>query len=90
VRASLFAMCPAYYDAADFRFAISAAIFRLPLPRHAGVTHTLSKPFLVATWVKQEYSAELAEQAGLSRCYKTKDKHRPDGRHASGSLRGAA
>jgi len=28
----------------------------------------LSKPFLVATWVKQEDSAELAEQAGMWRC----------------------
>ncbi len=28
---------------------------------------SLSKPFLVATWVKQEDSAELAEQAGLWR-----------------------
>jgi len=27
----------------------------------------LSKPFLVATWVKPEKSAELAEQAGLWR-----------------------
>ncbi len=26
---------------------------------------TLSKPFLIATWVKQEDSAELAEQASL-------------------------
>jgi len=30
-------------------------------------TATLSKPFLIATWVKQEYSAELAGQAGLWR-----------------------
>jgi hypothetical protein len=28
---------------------------------------TLSKPFLIATWVKQEDSAELAEQKGLRR-----------------------
>jgi hypothetical protein len=28
---------------------------------------TLSKPFLITTWVKQEDSAELAEQASLWR-----------------------
>ena len=27
---------------------------------------TLSKPFLIATWVKQEESAELAEQVGVA------------------------
>jgi hypothetical protein len=29
---------------------------------------TLSKLFLIATWVMQEISAELAEQAGMWRC----------------------
>ena len=38
-------------------------------------TDSLSKPFLVATWVKQETCAELAEQAGLWRAATIGDRY---------------